>query len=525
MLSSPSTRFVHVHEGRIVAPDGSPLHLRGVGLGNWLLPEGYMWGFGDAAASPRQIEALFARLAGEAWGEWFWREFRDRFITAEDVRLIAADGFDHVRVPINWRVVMADDGSWREDGFALVERLVRWCADAGLLVLLDLHGAPGGQTGTNIDDSAGQPELFMDARNLDLTVALWTEIARRYRDDPAVLGYDLLNEPLPHEWQRRYPRELVALYRRLTAAIRAVDPDHLIMYEGTHWATNWDIFTEVWDPNSVLQFHKYWSAPDRPSIERFLEVGERLGLPVYMGEGGENSPRWLAAAHQLYDDHKIGWNLWPWKKVATETSPLSVVPPLGWDTIVDFAHGVGPQPSEDEARTVLTAFLDAIAAEACERRPEIVRAVFRRAPVELPAYAFTFRGAGRSYEARDPQPLDELRSDDAVTLRRPAGRSSVVFDFPPPTADADAVTAVLDPGDWVELEATVPAGSWRVVLVSSPEEHAPEVSADGGQVVLERDPAGWRGTLERRTEGLVSFRVCAGSSRSSFTALRIEELP
>src|SRR5690606_26373339 len=119
---------------------------------------------------------------------------------------------------------------------------------------------------------------------------------------------DLLNEPLPNEWQDTFPDQLVELYKRITAAIREVDPDHLIMYEGTHWATNWDIFTEVWDENSALQFHRYWCPPDESSIAPYLEARERLGLPIFMGEGGENTADWIYAATRLYERHGIGWN-------------------------------------------------------------------------------------------------------------------------------------------------------------------------------------------------------------------------
>src|SRR4051794_10528752 len=56
--------FVHVQGTEIVDGDGRPLLLRGVGLGNWLLPEGYMWKFSDPLSSPRQIEAHVAHLIG-----------------------------------------------------------------------------------------------------------------------------------------------------------------------------------------------------------------------------------------------------------------------------------------------------------------------------------------------------------------------------------------------------------------------------------------------------------------------------
>ncbi|WP_246169582.1 glycoside hydrolase family 5 protein [Actinotalea subterranea] len=531
-VHAPSA-FVRAEGGRLVGPDGEPLLLRGVGLGNWLLPEGYMWGFGHAAASPTQIEALVVDLVGEQEAAAFWRRFREVFVTQADVAQIARDGFDHVRLPINWRVLMTGDGGWREDGFALVERLVGWCRDAGLRVLLDLHGAPGGQTGTNIDDSDGRPALFMDPRNADLTVALWVELARRYASEPAVLGYDLLNEPLPNEWQHTYPEQLVALYRRITAAIRDVDPDHLIMYEGTHWATGWEIFTQVWDENSALQFHKYWSAADRPSIQGYVEVGRRLGLPVYMGEGGENTPEWLAAAHQLYEDHGIGWNFWPWKKIDTQTSPMSVRAPEGWDRVLAYADGRGPRPDRADAVRILTDLLDAMPAHACERREDVVHALFRRAPVTLPASAFTFRGAGASYGTTRAVPHPQLRPDDAVTLRRRDGGPDLGFEHPRAAGPEGDVVADLAPGDWLVLEPEVPAGTWEVVVLGTcgapgAPGAVPLLEVDGVPIALHPAPAhatalddAWAAPLTSPRPDRVALRVAAADGGLTLASVRV----
>jgi len=523
--------FVHVSDGAIVAADGTQLLLRGVGLGNWLLPEGYMWGFGDSAASPRQIEQVVATLLGDAPAAAFWDGFRRRFIGEADIAQIAAEGFDHVRLPINWRVLMTQQGEWIEDGFEHIDRLIGWCRTSGITVLLDLHGAPGGQTGTNIDDSLGQPDLFLDPHNQDLTVALWTEIARRYRHEPAVLGYDLLNEPLPNEWQHRFDRELVALYKRLTAAIREADPHHLIMYEGTHWATNWDIFTEVWDPNSVLQFHKYWSPTDRPSIATFLEVGSSLGLPVYMGEGGENTPEWLAAAFQLYEDHSIGWNFWPWKKIATHTSPCSVTAPRGWDRVVAFAAGTGEAPTRDEAELIFADLLDALEFGACTYRTDVVNALFRRGPVRLPAYGFTYRGAGQSYGVATPATAPVIRADEGVALRRRDRSETADFTYPPVEGDGHIVVAELAPGEWLEFEVELAAGAWVVSVVTEggagqpPDAGAPVISAGGADLetrAAEGEPGAYRffAALVQERTARVPLRVTAGGH--PVTVVRVE---
>ena len=461
--------FVHVRDGALVDGRARPLVMRGVGLGGWMLPEGYMWRFPrEGPQSPRQIEALITDLVGDEVAEGFWRRYRERFIAEADIERIAVEGFDHVRLPMNARLMIDEDGGLIEAGFALVDRLIEWCRAHRLWVVLDLHGAPGGQTGTNIDDSpAGRPDLFLvGGRYRELTVALWTAIARRYRDETVVAAYDLLNEPLPHEHGRRHAAALAALYRDLTRAIRAVDPHHLITYEGTEWSTNWDIFTQPFDPNSMLQFHKYWSPPDRPSIARFIEAGARLRLPIYMGEGGENHPDWLATAFGMYEDLGISWNFWPWKKLDTRSSPVSIRRPTGWDGLVGFAGG-GPRPDRVETVGVLDSFLDGLALEACDYHREIVNALFHRVPVRLGAQAFGFAGPGRSYATTRGTPMSGFRSDDAVTIRPVApAPEALTFDY---EDEANAVEprfcVVLDDGDWVEYTVEVDEPAAIVVSV------------------------------------------------------------
>jgi len=382
MSPTPRSGFVRA-VGKALVDDQGTLLLRGVGLGNWLLPEGYMWLFGDEQSSPRLIEARIEALVGADRASQFWGRFRDSFITEDDFALIAELGFDHVRLPINARGVMDEDGAFLEDGFEIIERAVAWSERHGLRVLLDLHGAPGGQTGTNIDDAPnGRPELFMDPRNRQLTVRLWRELATRYRDKESVLGYDLLNEPLPNEWQDVYAEELVDVYRELTAAIREVDDRHLLMYEGSHWATNWGPLNERFDDNQALQFHRYWCPPDESSITEYLVVRDHLDTPIYMGEGGENTPGWIYAATRLYERHDIGWNFWPWKKLDTWTSPLSAAAPDGWQQIADPAA----TPNADHAWRILEDFLAAVAVERCFLRADVVDALFARGQLHIPAW-------------------------------------------------------------------------------------------------------------------------------------------
>ncbi len=460
--------FVHRAGTELVDGSGRPLLLRGMGIGNWMLPEGYMWKFGPGAESPREIEALVARLIPDG-AEAFWQGFRARFFAEEDVARIAESGFDHVRLPINSRLLIDDDGDFIEAGFAMVDDTIRWCRAHRLWVLLDLHGAPGGQTGTNIDDSPNnKPELFMEKRYRDLTIRLWTEIARRYADETVVLGYDLLNEPIPNEWTAIYNPDLARLYRDLTAAIRTVDANHLIMYEGSHWATNWSIFTEVWDDNSCLQFHKYWSPTDTATIQHFLDARDALGLPIYMGEGGENNLEWLYAAWRLYEGQSIGWNFWPWKKIDTLTSPASIRPPERWAEVVEHVKG-GPAP--ENPQQIFDELLENMTLANCVWQPAIVAAITGVEPTVLPAWGFGFRGAGASYATAHASPLEAMRETDAVTISYAldADRDGHWFEHTAgqPYSDTERMVVTLQPGDWLEYEVDGVSDLGRVTVVDA----------------------------------------------------------
>ena len=524
--------YVHAEGGRLVDGRGEPLILRGVGLGNWLLPEGYMWKFEHPGPqSPREIEALFVDLVGPDLAAEFWRTFRDVFITDDDVARIRAEGLNHVRLAINSRLVIDGDGGLIEAGLALIDRLIAWCRRHHVWVVLDLHGAPGGQTGTKIDDSPnGAPELFTDERYRALTVKLWRAVATRYRDEPVVAAYDLLNEPLPNDYQFLYREQLRSLYMELTATIREVDPNHLISYEGTNWATNWEIFTEVWDPNSLLQFHKYWSPPDRPSVQRYIDIGRKLRLPIYMGEGGENNLDWIQTAFQLYEDCDISWNFWPWKKVDTLTSPCSISAPAGWTEITGYAAGRSAKPEPEAAWMTLNGLLDAMHLARCTYRSELTSALLRRAPLKIPATGFGFRGAGRSYMTRDAVPLGAFRNDDKVTIRPAGGVDALDWgragrhSGPP-----NEMLVSLLRGDWVAYDVTI-AGPTRVhvTVACQPNGHGGLVSPlgialDGAEldVAVAPDQSTVRAASSRLDAGLHVVRL---TGRARETELRSIEV-
>ena len=267
LCRAETTNFLRAQGEDIVDDRGQKFLPRGLGLGNWTLPEGYMWRFGNQGDRPRRIEKIVSDLIGPGPAAQFWTQYRRQYITENDIARLAELGFNIVRPSLNFRLFMTegDNPAPVAEGFDLMDHLIRWCKKDGVYVILDMHAAPGGQTGANIDDSANdQPELFIDKRNQDRLVDLWAKIAARYKDEPAVAAYDLLNEPLPEGTGAapKYKAQLEPLYERVTHAIRAVDPRHIITLEGANWANDWSMFSNPFDSNLLYQFHYYcWDRP------------------------------------------------------------------------------------------------------------------------------------------------------------------------------------------------------------------------------------------------------------------------
>ncbi len=333
------SRLVQTEGKNFIAPDGSVLHIKGISLGNWLMPEGYMFKF-EVAKSPRQIFAAFERLLGPERAKAFWTEFRDRYIGEDDIRFIKSVGFNTIRIPLHWDLFMTEDGAIEGPGWALLDRVTGWAKAAGLYVIVDLHAAPGGQTGINHDDGPGYPVMFYVPRDRDLTVRLWQAIARRYAGDPTLLGYDLLNEPIApyHDIATLNPR-LEPFYKRLTKAIRTVDPGRVAILAAGQWSSSFDMFGPPFAPNLAYTYHSFWASTKRDSIQRHLNFSNRYNVPLFLGETGELTDEWNAEFRKLHEEHGIGWSFWTYKNLDTSSTVVSIKRPEHWDDIAAYADG------------------------------------------------------------------------------------------------------------------------------------------------------------------------------------------
>jgi endoglucanase len=174
-----------------------------------------------------------------------------------------------------------------------------------------------------------------------------------------------------------------------------------------------------------------------------------------------------------------------------------VVPPEGWNAIVDYASGAGPRPRVEDARDTLDAYLDHLAVDACERREAVVNAVMRRSPIRLAPEAFGFRGRGASYWTSRGRPLDWFRSDDEVTLVAVDGvDQATAFDaVDRPGPGTRRFAAMLGPDDWLEyrVEVTAPGRLAVDVEVGPLDDHLPDtlvLEVDGERITADPGAAG-----------------------------------
>ncbi len=361
-----------VADGRqIIGLDGRPVQLRGINLGGWLVPEGYilqMPGYG----SPSTIRAAIQDLLGSDDTDRFFDLYRSRYVTEQDIAQIAQWGLNSVRVPFHYRLLFDPaTQSFSQSGFDLLYTLVGWCRKYGIYVILDMHCAPGGQNSGNISDSDGvQARLWTDPANQDLTVRIWVEIARRFAHDPYVLGYDLLNEPvLPQGYSSSLLR---SLYERLGSEIRKRDPHHILFVEGNWYATDFSQLTPPFDANLVYSFHKYWNETTAATIQPYLSIGEAHNVPLWLGEFGENSNAWGYDVIRLVEQNSIGWCWWTYKKIDSISSPASAPISTGYRGVLDYWNGKAARPSRDAALTAMTAMAENLALERCLLHPDVV---------------------------------------------------------------------------------------------------------------------------------------------------------
>jgi endoglucanase len=362
-IQSRAQGFLKADGKRIVNEKGKNVLLRGMGLGGWMLQEGYMLHVNKDSRQFRIRERL-----EELMGPAETKEFYDTWL-ANNTRKIDVDsmrrwGFNSVRLPMHYNLYtrpiekepVAGQNTWIDKGFKMTDALLAWCKANHMYLILDLHAAPGGQgNDLNISDrNTDHPSLWDSEANKQKMIALWRKLADRYKNEPNIGGYDIINEPNwgfddPANDKNGLKEKTNAPLRKLmvdiTAAIRAVDKKHIIIIEGNGWGNNYNGILPTWDKNMVLSFHKYWNYNDQKSIEHIIKTRDQYNVPVWLGETGENSNVWLTEAIGLLEKNNIGWALWPLKKMGNN-NPIEIPSNLNYDDVTNYLNTGRHKPKE-----------------------------------------------------------------------------------------------------------------------------------------------------------------------------------
>ncbi len=309
---------------------GDIVPLRGINLGGWLVMEAWMVPMNSTTNLPDNYSALQTLDGGFGVTneQSLIRTFQDAWITTNDLDTIKAMGMNVVRLPIWWANLETLGGTWRTDAFDRIDWLVTNAWQRGIYTIIDLHGVPGGQSFDQSTGQINQNQYWTNTNDQSRTTIIWQNIAAHFTGNPAVAGYDLINEPQGAPSSNAF----WAAYNSLYLAIRAIDPDHIILMEGTWGSWNWSMLPNPavfgWQ-NVVYEMHEYQWGDSGDATGIMAGVDNQVSdfknhqswnVPALIGEfnefsaGSDPSIPWKYAVQQ-FDSNNISWTAWTYKAI------------------------------------------------------------------------------------------------------------------------------------------------------------------------------------------------------------------
>jgi hypothetical protein len=321
--------------------------LKGVNLGSWLLMEGYILGGRNIAES--KFKEDFKRTNGIKALNDFERTFRENFIAEEDFRNISLMGANTIRLPFNCRLIETNPYSYSRAGIFYLKKALTLAYKYNLGVILDLHAAPGSQNEDWHSDSRGKALFWENKKYRERAWLLWETIVQELKNEPALIGYDVINEPVIGEKSTAIVKEF---YREAIKRIRAIDKTSLIFLEGDIWAQRIEYLKDLLDKNIVVSTHTYqplnytfnfvpfYHFPgkvdaviwDKTRIEHYLEPYYKFAVKnnvrMYVGEFGVNwrggfwgELKYLEGILSTFEKFNFDYTYWTYKAVASDVFP------------------------------------------------------------------------------------------------------------------------------------------------------------------------------------------------------------
>jgi endoglucanase len=256
--------FLHVKGNQIIDTQGRPVMLRGTCVGGWMNLEEFINGYPGAE---HQLRAQMSEVLGPEKAQFFFDRMADYFFAAEDAAYLHSLGANVVRLPLNYRHFEDDRRPFEylESGFKRLDEAIAFCAKNGLYVILDLHAVQGWQnTDWHCDNASRHTFFWQHPHFQERFNALWRAIARRYQGNPAVAGYNVMNEPVtgtPYgRFHNRYQTDwevINRVYRGVVEEIREEDSEHIIFLEGDYYSRRFNGLEAPFAPDLVYSSHNY----------------------------------------------------------------------------------------------------------------------------------------------------------------------------------------------------------------------------------------------------------------------------
>ena len=477
------TGYLHAKGRWMVNGNEDPIILRGWAAGNWMNPEGYMidgisgmYGFTDMGGGlvnnirfdrQRTIAYGVRELAGTQYASTFWQRWYRAYLSEGDIRAMAELGYNSVRLVLDGNGFLYEEPGiqFNEDTFAMLDQVLDWCEQYGLYAILDLHAAPGGQSGVSCDNGIdNQPHMFTEPESYERTLVLWEEFARRYKDRWIVGAYELLNEPVSPPSLRGMSAQLRQFYEEAIARVRKIDQKHMFILEPPAFAHDMAFLDKGFDPehnNWAYSVHLYWFNPQMSDFYQYLEPSRRLNVPVWIGEGRGN-PADMAVFYDMVAEYGVGFNAFCWKYMRDEEGNannglFSYPMPQGWEKIARYIDQGGPRPSYEESQKLLDAWIEASHFENCQTVPLMAEYTLRRQGITLPAAGYdseegSFHGTWREGN------VYAYRAEDKIKMVRKEG-APIPHIFDKPIVGLEHLLVDLREGEFV---------TYSVNLVESP---------------------------------------------------------
>lgn len=384
--ANASDNFVRVSGTKLMARDGQRLMIRGTNCGNWMVREPYMMNTSGNLDRQFKFDKMIADVCGEEKVEEFDRLWMDNNFCEEDMIFLSEQGFNTLRVPMHYKYFtlpvekepVAGEQTWLQEGFDRIDSMCEWAERHNILLILDMHACPGGQSSGDICDyDSSKPSLWESEANRTKLAALWRKIAERYKDQKCVAAYDLINET---NWTLANSNKLLwDTFKSIIKAIREVDANHIVILEGNSYSNDYNGFPSTkMDAKMVLQFHRYGVYNTKSQVQYMADMASKYNCPVYIGEFGENSNSWTADCVCLYEEAMqfAGWTCWPMKKSNINTI-LQVKRVSGYDNIISQWQK-GNRPTATSLWNACKAWAEAQHISRCTVRTDYIDALLRR---------------------------------------------------------------------------------------------------------------------------------------------------